>query len=118
MDFRMGNKGSWISVKNYVPGRIQYLYWDTKSNIGELSFLFAGIKVRYKKGYLTHPSTHFIGRFITGWTKDQAKIEESLDIIDKVLRKTDDTYNDFLNMWHQNIIDFQKEGKNDAETGI
>lgn len=111
MNFRMGNKGSWLSVKNYIPGRVQYLYWDKEPLIGEIVFALSDAKIRYRKIRFVNKENPFIGVFITGWAKDREEIENSLDWIDAILRRTNDKYEDFLNVWHQNLISFQEREK-------
>ena len=113
-DWSMGENGSWIEVKNCIPFRVQYLYWDVgykNDCLGKSAFQLLGIKVRYNKKSFVHPNYKFKGKLITGWSKDKEKIEKVLNIINTVLKEENEDYQDFLSEWHENILNFQKETK-------
>lgn len=108
-NLRMGKEGSWISVKNWIPGRVQYLYWDTNTGVGQSALMTMGQKVRFKKIKFIHPDFPFEGRFITGWARDKEEIEKYLDAISSTLKKHYPEYNIFLKKWHHNILEFDEK---------
>ena len=111
-EYRTGENRSWISIKNYIPGRIQYFYWDDEINTGKNFFNVLKLNIKYKRKYFAHPKKLFKGMIITGWKKDREKIEEILNAINYTLKeKYTNEYENFLEEWYKS---FQEEMKNET----
>ena len=103
----MNEDKSWIKIKSWIPFRSYYMYWD-KRNVdnyyyGDDEFINRNVKVKFKKVEYRHNEKPYIAIFITCWRKDQKKVEEALDALNKKLKIIDLNYEKFLKDWQETI---------------
>lgn len=112
---KISKTGSWLSIEHKIPFRSCYLYWDIEPYLGVEEFKKEKIKVKYFKKRFVHksdPNFPFIGVIITCWTKDQARVEEVLNRVDKKLKFIEKKeYMEFVRKWYQNLLSLTKEKK-------
>lgn len=105
----IGKDSSWVEVYCPIPFRKRYLYWDKEPFVSDNEFKEKNIKVRHIKGEFRSSKYPYVGIIISCWSKDKTRVEEVMDNVDRKLKIIDKKYEEFLNLWHQNVIELIKK---------
>lgn len=101
----MKNK-SWVEIRNFIPFRSRFLYWDREPYFGDCEFERRGIRVRWSRKEFRHDDYPYIGVIVSCWNKDREGVQDAMESLDDRLRRLDDiVYEDFLKLWHQNVLE-------------
>lgn len=99
----MNKDKSWIKIRNWIPFRSYYMYWDKNNTdgnyYGDIEFINRKISVKFKNFEYKHNNFPFIAVFVTCWRKDEKKVEEALNILNDRLKALDPNYELFLKDW-------------------
>ena len=106
---RFGKNASWVKIENKMPFRSSYFYWDIEPYISSKFFHEKNIKVKYFKRAFVHKEYPLKGIIFSCWTKDEEEVEKILNLIDKKLMIIEKDYMEFMQKWHQNLLDLTRE---------
>lgn len=107
----IGIEGSWVEMLSCIPFRRRYFYWDkTEGALAKECFKSQGINVKYMRFMATSSEYPLIaGYFFSCWSWDRYKVQWILNSIYLTLKAEGLYYDNFLNLWHQNLLTLEKE---------
>jgi len=109
-EMNIGIEGSWVEVLSRIPFRRHYFYWDkAEGALAKACFKSEYINVRYMRLVATSAEHPLIaGYFISCWSWDRHKVQWILNSIYLTLKAEGLCYDNFLNLWHQNLLTLEK----------
>lgn len=96
---------SWVEIRHFIPFRSRFLYWDKEPYLGDCEFERRGIKVRWSRKEFRHDDYPYIGVIVSCWDKDREGVQDAMESLSDRLKRLDGGYEEFLNLWHQNILE-------------
>ena len=101
----MNNEEMWLQVKNRVPFRSTFLFWDLKDKMLIMKKLKKlGVKVRHVSSF-TKDGSDIVGIFISCWNKDFDVVIQTMHEADKKLMVLSENYVKFKNDWLKRLVE-------------